>query len=99
MQPSAAWPQRLHRLVSWAGQAPASSSARTVGEFPEDVEVAVVPGGLLGQVEQDPAQRDRLVPPAQLALGGSVQVEGCHLVTVPRADRPVVREQRRRVAW
>ena len=31
-------------------------AARAVGEFPEDIEVAVVPGRLLAQVEQDPAQ-------------------------------------------
>jgi hypothetical protein len=54
----------------------ALSSARAVGEFAQDVDVTVVPGGFLGQVEQDPAQRDRLGPPAQVARGRSVQVEG-----------------------
>jgi hypothetical protein len=56
--------------LSASGQ---SSSARAVGEFSEDVAVAVVPGSLLGQVKQDPAQRDRLGPPAQSAPGWSVQ--------------------------
>ena len=34
--------------------------------------MAVVPGSLLGQVEQDPAQRDRLSPPIQGALRASI---------------------------
>jgi hypothetical protein len=38
---------------------------------PEDVDVAVVPGSLLGQVEQNPAQRDRLGPPVQVAIARS----------------------------
>src|SRR5208282_4256496 len=44
-------------------------SARAVGEFPEDIEVAVVPGRLLGQVEQDPAQREWLSSPTQVTPG------------------------------
>src|ERR1700722_2325417 len=67
-------------------------SARAVGEFPEDIEVAVVPGGLLGQVEQTPTQRDRLGPP-QDAPGRGVQVEGCHKLVVPGAGRPVLSQQ------
>jgi hypothetical protein len=43
-----------------------------VGEFAQDVDMAVVPGGLLGQVQQDPAQRDRLVPPAQRTCGRGI---------------------------
>ena len=31
-----------------------------IGEFAEDIEVAVVPGGLLDQVSDDVPQRDRL---------------------------------------
>lgn len=54
----------------------ALSPARAVGEFAKDVDMAVVPGGLLSQVEQDPAQRDRLGAPAQIACGRGVQVEG-----------------------
>jgi hypothetical protein len=54
----------------------ALSPARAVGEFAKDVDMAVVPGGLLSQVEQDPAQRDRLRAPAQIACGRGVQVEG-----------------------
>src|ERR1700751_3524642 len=64
-----------------------------VGEFPEDVEVAVVPGGLLGQVEQDPAERDWLGAPVQGTLGGGVQVERRHQVAVPGAGGPVLGQQ------
>src|ERR1700689_136085 len=71
----------------------ALSPARAVREFAKDVDMAVVPGGLLGQVEQDPAQHDRLGPPAQVACGWGVQVEASDQVAVPRAGSPVLRQQ------
>src|SRR6202046_4090556 len=77
----------------WAGKGRRLSSAHAVGELPEDVDVAVVPGCLLGQVEQDPAQGDRLSPPDQFALGRTVQVEGSYQVTVTRAGSLVLRQQ------
>jgi hypothetical protein len=83
----------LARPGGWASAAGQLSSARAVGEFPEDIEVAVVPGSLLGQVEQDPAQHDRLSPPTQGAPGGSVQGQGRRQVAVPRAGSPVLSQQ------
>ena len=38
-----------------------------IGKFAEDIEVAVVPGGLLDQVSDDVPQRDRL---ARVAVAG-----------------------------
>jgi hypothetical protein len=67
--------------------------AGAVGEFAQDVDMAVVPGGLLGQVQQDPAQRDWLGAPAQVARGRGVQVEESDKVSVPSAGSPVVSQQ------
>src|ERR1700722_5128072 len=68
-------------------------SARAVGELPGDVDVTVVPGGLFDQVEEDPAERDRLGPPAKLAPGRGVQVQCGHQLAVPIAGGPVLRQQ------
>jgi hypothetical protein len=48
-------------------EATPSAAGHAVGHLPEDVDVAVVPGGLLDQVEEHPPQRDRLLPPGQRA--------------------------------
>ncbi len=81
--------RRVVRNLLEQASARALSPARAVGEFAQDVDMAVVPGGFLGQVEQDQAQRDRLGPPVKIACGGDVQVDGGDQVAVPRAGRPV----------
>src|SRR5919198_1151208 len=40
-----------------AASGPASDAGHAVRQLPEDVDVAVVPSGLLDQVEQDPPER------------------------------------------
>ena len=87
------------RSGSPAGQRPAkptphrprapSASSRRISRWP------LCRRGLLGQVEQDPAQRDRLSPPAQVAPGRGVQVERRHQVAVPGAGSPVLGQQLR----
>ena len=65
-------------------QRPGSSSGQAVGHLSEQVDVAVVAGGLLDQMHEHPSQRDRLVPPAQRAPGLCVKVKRRDLAEVLR---------------
>jgi drug/metabolite transporter (DMT)-like permease len=56
-------------LIMVAGRRPGLAAGGAAGQLAEDVEVAVVAGGFLDEVEQDPPERDRLVPEAQRASG------------------------------
>src|SRR5258707_960728 len=58
---------RLPLICASSAAVHALPSAHAVGEFPEHIDVAVVPGGLLGEMEKDPSQRDRFGSPAQFA--------------------------------
>jgi hypothetical protein len=55
--------------------------------------VAVVPRGLLDQVEEHPPQRDRLVPPGQRAPGRGIEVERGHQPAELAAASPVLGQQ------
>ncbi len=55
--------------------------------------MAVVPRGLLDQVEEHPPQRDRLVPPGQRAPGRGIEVQRGHQPTEPAAAGPVLGQQ------
>lgn len=81
--------------VSHAGdpRIDALAAGYAVGHFAEQVDVAVVAGGLLDQVEQDPAQRDRFGAPVQFTPGRQVQVERSDEVPVLVATGPVLGEQ------
>ena len=52
----------------------ASPAGHAVGYLPEDVDVAVVPCGLLDQVEEHPSQGDGFLLPAQRAPRRSIEV-------------------------
>jgi hypothetical protein len=69
------------------GAADRSGTGHAVCQLAEDVEVPVVPGGLLDQVEQDPAQRHG--PTTDGPLGRGVQVQAGDQVPVAGAPRLV----------
>ena len=62
-----------------------SDTGHAVGQLAEDIEVPVVPGGLLDQMEQDPTQRDG--PTIDRPLGRGVQIQGGDQIPVASALR------------